>query len=516
MNSNNTPALIRSLVIYAVCIPLAVWIGYLLAAPADRVTFGYAGVLALIILTPILLRWHHFLLVASWNFTMTIFFLPGSPPVWLLMTAISLGISVLLRAVNSRARFLSAPAITWPLLFFFAVVLGTAHLTGGIGLHSLGGDVSGGKHYFTILFGILFYFALTAQQIPPKWLGFYICAYFLTGCTLAIGDLAGHLPSSMNILFALFPPSGYDMETAPGMMDFHARYNGLGRLGVAGFYFMLARYGVRGVLLGGKPWRWVVFGLFCAAIPFGGFRSFIIGCGLLFAIQFFLEGMHRTVAMPLFIMGGLVAATLIIPFADRLPYTFQRSLAFLPLKLNTAARMDAESSSDWRVEIWRDTYPKVPQYLLLGRGYALSKDQLAMAASRNFKYISTADEVDITGNYHSGPLSVLIPFGAWGTVALLWLWIAGFRVLYDNYRYGDPACRVINTYLFASFVCSIILFLFVFGAIENDVAAFAVLLGFSVSVNGGVRRRMPAPAPMVDKAAATPQVRPHFQPYFQR
>jgi hypothetical protein len=89
MNSNNVPAAIRSLIIYALCIPLAVWIGYLLAMPADRSTFSYGGILALLFLTPILLRWHHFFLIAGWNFGLTIFFLPGTPPVWLLLTAIS-------------------------------------------------------------------------------------------------------------------------------------------------------------------------------------------------------------------------------------------------------------------------------------------------------------------------------------------------------------------------------------------------------------------------------------------
>ena len=70
MNNNNAPALFRSLIIYGMCIPLAIWIGYLLAMPADRSTFGYAGILMLIFLTPILLRWHHFLLIAGWNFSM--------------------------------------------------------------------------------------------------------------------------------------------------------------------------------------------------------------------------------------------------------------------------------------------------------------------------------------------------------------------------------------------------------------------------------------------------------------
>ena len=91
MNNQNTPAILRTLVIYALCIPLAVWIGFLLAEPADKFTFGYGGILLLVFLTPILLRWHHFLLIAGWNLSMTIFFLPGTPPVWLLLTALSLG-----------------------------------------------------------------------------------------------------------------------------------------------------------------------------------------------------------------------------------------------------------------------------------------------------------------------------------------------------------------------------------------------------------------------------------------
>jgi hypothetical protein len=515
MNSNNTPAVVRSLIIYALCIPLAVWIGYLLAEPADKATFGYGGIVALLFLTPILLRWHHFFLIAGWNFAMVIFFLPGSPPVWLLLTALSLGISILHRTVNSRAHFISAPEITWPLLFFFAVVLMTAKLTGGIGLNALGNEVSGGKHYVTVLFGILGYFALTALPVPPKRVGLYIGLFFLAGCSNAIGDLAPYLPSKLYFLFALFPPNGFDIEGKPGMLDFFARYSGLGLLGQAGFLFMLSRYGVRGILLSGKPWRWFLFGIFFVTMFFGGYRSIVILCGLTFVFQFFMERIYQTKIMPFFVFAGLIGVTLLVLFANRLPYTFQRSLAFLPLKIDPVARMDAESSSDWRLEIWRDTYPQVPQYLLLGKGYALSKDALAMAANQNFKYLSSADEVAISGNYHSGPLSVLMIFGAWGAIALMWFWFASLRALYDNYRYGDATLKTINTFLFAYFIVKIIIFLIVFGGIENDLAGFAVLIGLSVSINGGIWRPAKAPLPAVNAPSFNP-ARPTFQPFYQR
>jgi hypothetical protein len=389
-------------------------------------------------------------------------------------------------------------------------------LTGGIGLHSFGSEVSGGKRYVTLLFGILGYFALTAMQIPPRRVGLYVSLFFLAGCSNAIGDLAAFVPPKLYIIFAFFPANGYDMEGKPGIIDFHARFAGVGFLGVAGFLFMISRYGVRGIFLSGKPWRWVLLGVFFATIFSGGFRSLVILCGLTFAIQFFMERIHRTNAMPVFFFAGLIIVTLLIPFASKLPFTFQRALAFLPLKIDQVARLDAESSSDWRLEIWRDTYPKVPQYLLLGKGCAISKDELAIASSQNFRYVSSTESVDISQNYHSGPLSVLMIFGAWGAIAVLWFWFASLRALYNNYRYGDPAFQTINSFLFAYFIAKVVLFLVVFGGIESDMASFTVLIGLSVSINCGIRRPAPATAPVLDRTSPGLQDRPRFQAFYQR
>ena len=370
MNSNNTPAILRSLIIYAMCVPLAIWIGFLLANPLDVSTFSYAGILTLILLAPIMLRWHHLLLAASWNLSMTIFFLPGRPPVWLLMVALSLGLSVLHRTINEKARFLSAPSITWPLVFFLVVIAFTARLTGGIGLHSLGNETAGGKNYFLLIFGILGYFALTAQRIPAGRAGLYVGLFFLSGLLTFISDLAPFVPHQLYFIFALFPTYGSDLGLMdPGKINFNARYSGTGWAGEAGFLFMLARYGPRGIFLEGRVWRMVLFAIFSILTFLGGFRSLILLCGAIFMIQFYLERMHKSRAFPIFLFAGLIGATLLIPFANKLPFTFQRSLAFLPLKLDPAPVRDAEASKEWRLGIWRDALPTVPQYLLLGKGY---------------------------------------------------------------------------------------------------------------------------------------------------
>ncbi len=155
----------------------------------------------------------------------------------------------------------------------------------------------------------------------------------------------------------------------------------------------------------------------------------------------------------------------------------QRSLAFLPLKIDPVARNDAEGSEEWRLQIWKDALPTVPQFLLLGKGYALSEDELTMASSQSFHYTSDIQSVDITGNYHSGPLSVVIYFGIWGVLAIFWFWIASVRALYLNYRYGEPGFRVINIFLLAYFVAKVFLFLIIFGSLYSDMFIFTSIIG---------------------------------------
>jgi hypothetical protein len=94
----------------------------------------------------------------------------------------------------------------------------------------------------------------------------------------------------------------------------------------------------------------------------------------------------------------------------------------------------------------------------------------------------------LAGDYHSGPLSVILPFGIWGVIAFVWFLFAATRVLHANYRYGDPSLRMINTFLLAIFVARVILFFLIVGALNSDMLVFCGWLGLSVSLNGGVCR----------------------------
>jgi hypothetical protein len=103
----------------------------------------------------------------------------------------------------------------------------------------------------------------------------------------------------------------------------------------------------------------------------------------------------------------------------------------------------------------------------------------------------------LAGDVHNGPLSVLIPFGLYGTLAFVWFLVAGLRVLHRNWKFGDPALRNVNTLLLAAFAAHVVLFVCVFGALQVDMAIFAGLLGLSVALNGAE----PEPAPAEQPAA---------------
>ena len=514
---NNAPAILRTFVIYAAIVPLAVIVGYMLTDPLDYTTFAYAGILGLVLVFPLLLKWHYPLLVFSINTSMIMFFMKGHPAFWLVMVVLSLGLSLLERALNSQKRFLHVPQITWPLICLLGVMVLTAKLTGGIGLRTFGSEVYGGKKYIFLVVSILSYFALTAQRIPPERANLYVALFLLGGITNFIGDLYIITPSFLDFIFWIFPPNSSFYGFNDVFVLGETRLGGFAVAASAFVFWLMARYGLRGIFLSGKLWRPVLFVMASMMIFLGGFRTLILAYMCTFGLLFFLEGLHRTRALLVFMLAGMLIAVAIVPLAPRLPFTFQRSLAFLPLNLSVEAKQGAESSSEWRVNMWKALLPQIPKYLLLGKGYVITAEDFEfMGTDTAFHSVDASQQgLALSGDYHSGPFSVVIPFGIWGVIAFLWFMLAGLRVVYCNYRYGDGSLRIVNTYLWASLLCLSFRFLFIVGALNSDMLMFASTIGFSVALNGGVCRPVPQPVqarqPMVHPAKILPRARPAFQ-----
>jgi hypothetical protein len=483
-------SLMRSLIVYCLSVPAAVFLGYMLATPMDVSSYMILGVVFCLIMAPLVLRHHHAWLIASWNMTTVVFFLPGRPQLWLLMSWLSLMIAFSHYILHRKEPFLHVASINRPLILLLVITVVIAKARGGLGLASMGADTFGGRRYFMIVTAILGYFAITSRQIPIDRVPFYIALYFVGAATEAIGDLAVFVNPAFYFVFLVFPVGSAGVKAIindPGLKESYTpRLAGVGVACTAFYYVMLSRNGVKNLLTWNRPLKTVIFLAFLGASMIGGFRSALIFFLMLFGILFYLEGLMRSRMLPVFLLLGIAAASIVIPFADHMPLTIQRSLSFLPIKVDPMVRVDAQASTEWRLGIWRNVVPQIPEYLLLGKGYSISAKDLAMSQINTMMGDNAAEGTEIVGDYHNGPLSVIIPLGLPGTLAFIWLLVVALRTLHRNYLYGNPALASINRFLLAYFIARLVLFLTIFGNFYSDLPGFLGLVGLGVSINGGV------------------------------
>jgi hypothetical protein len=499
----------RILIAYAVAVPLALMLGYMVATP-DLASIAGLGFVLFCLALPLVIKWHHALLIVCWNSAFMLGFLPGQPRLWLVVAGLAFAMAVV-NHVTGLKPFLRAPELTKPILFLLAVVVVTARLRGGLGSRVLGGSGYGGRGYIYLIGAIIGYFALTAQRIPigrsertVKW-------FFLSGITFALSNLIYLLGPAFYVLYNFVSSDFVGMQVAVDYgQNVVERFGALGPGATGLLCFVLARWGIRGTFEWDKPWRLLLLTAAIVAGLFSGFRSQIGFLGVLLVVQFMVEGLWKTAFLPLFMLLGLLILTPMLLFANKLPPAVQRSLAVflvvLPLDINPDVRAETWNSSQWRYEMWREVLPEVPKYLFLGKGYSIDPVDLYLTEQASQSgLLSNYETSIIAGDYHNGPLSVLMPFGLPGAIAVLWLLGAGVKVLYGNMRYGDARLRLINAVLLSYFLAQTIQFFFVVGAISSQLVAFMGILGLSVSFNGGVCRK---PAVARQTAPSSPLAAP--------
>jgi hypothetical protein len=522
----NNSALIRNLVIYAIVLPVALLLGYLAVGLGPDFSNGeilspsvmFTGITLSVLFFPLLLKWHHQLLFLSWQAAAVVFFLPGRPELWMFMALVSFTIVLVQRALSSESLLPQVPFVLWPLLFILAVVLITAYLTGGIHLGSLGSSSLGGRKYLYMIAGVIGYIAMTSYRISEKQTMFYVGAFFMATITNAAGDLVHFAGSWLQFILIVFPTqtgsSFLDTDT-PGFQTVGVfRDYGITVACMGVVFYILARFGLRNVLEKGIVKKLVTLAL-CVGCLLGGFRGALVLVSMTAFFMFWLQGLFRT-KYAMIAAAGLVLCLPLLPFADKLPDSIQRTLTIVPFaKVSVAAQMSAESTTEWRIQMWKNLLPQVPKYFWLGKGcIADTSDYVSTIIAQQQGQTGDAASQMMIGDYHNGPLSVIIPFGIWGMIGWIWFLAAALRALYLNYRFGQARLKIVNTFLLAHFIAKTVLFFLVFGGFETDLAIFAGIVALSICLNEGVASRASAPvsAPAFSQrrtfqAARVPQLR---------
>jgi hypothetical protein len=501
-NSN----LLRSIVTYSIILPLALWIGYELAQPLDRVSLVSFVVILGVISSPLLLKWHRPLLVLSWNLGAVVFFLPGRPDLWLVLAFVSLGIYIVQKTLVREFRFIHAPSLVAPLLFIVIVVFVTAKGTGGFGLQSLGSSTVGGRRYWDIFGAVAGFLAMLGLRIPPHKAMLYVGLFFLAAMATLIGNVVYNFVPQLYYILLLFPATQDFSVAATATV---ARFTGFALSFLAICWYLLARYGIVGMLGGRRTLRFALLLVALLISLGGGFRGNVVLICLTLTTLFFLERVWTTKYVGLFVIGATLVCALIVPFATKLPLPIQRSLSVLPIEVSPLARESAEGSSQWRIEMWQSVLPEIPKYFWFGRGLTLDAQEMDLedALSRSGQATTGYASFVAVSDFHNGPLSLIIPFGIWGVIGWLWFIGASFRALWLNRKYGEAHLQTANNFIFALFLAKTVFFFFVFGNFYTDLATFCPLVGLSMSLNYGIRK------PVVVKPVYRPIVlrrrRPH-------
>ena len=482
----------RSLLIFAFCIPLAILMGFMLSDPFVSKNMMVIGILGGLLLLPVAITFHHSALIWTSTMFMTAFFVKGQPPMWMLMALVSLAVAIISRPLSAvKPKPVWTRGMVASLAFLVIVMLITAKFRGGIGIRSFGGDVYGGRRYVFIIFAIIGFFALTMQTIPKKRIASDLRMFALGPATAALSNIAYMLGPAFYFLFLLFP---VDMALGQAAADLSPGFEGIKRvsgfgpasIGITGFCLM--RWGFTGVLSLHKPWRALIMLCALGLGVISGFRSHISFCILLMTIQFFAEGLHRTRYLAGFICGLTVVFSFIAVFSEKLPIPAQRALSFLPIRVDAHAKIDARNSNEWRLEMWEVLAKDIPKYFWLGKGYAIDPTDLFLANESIARGFADPNEFFIkAGDYHSGPFSLILPFGVWGVIAFAWILYCGIKILWNNMKYGDADLKKINVFLYSIFMARLVFFVVIFGAFEQDLWIFLATIGLSLCINGGVR-----------------------------
>ena len=506
-NAINIP---KTHLIMGLSLPLAVLLGYFVAEPMELGSMAVVVFVLSVLSTPLLIRWYYPLLVFGWNAAICPAFLPGQPALWAMLAYVGLLLAVLGRAVNPGARFVIESSITKSLLALAGVVVATGMLTGGFGLAMLRSSTYGGKNYFYFLAAVAGYFVLTSRRLPPHRAGLYVAFFFLSSLTYVLSDLAALAGARYDwsrwILIPAYEVRKATLESPLIGSESFVRFGELGLVGGTLNAYLLARFGVRGLLDLTRPWRLLLLLLALGMGLLSGFRSSVMVIGLTFAMTFYLEGLHRTRYLAALLGVVLLGSVVVLSQAEKLPPPVQRALTFLPGSFDYSVRENARSSSGWRVEMWKQLLPEVPSRLFRGKGWGIdSRDYFtAVDIGDAGNPLSSAM---LVANYHNGPLSILIPFGLYGAIAFLWFLGAGLRVLHRNWKLGDPALRRVNALLLAVFAAKAVLFLVFFGSLHSDMAVFTGTLGLGVALNGAGASLAQAERPATGVALETEYVK---------
>jgi hypothetical protein len=469
-----------------------VWLGVMLAIPAGIFFLSHPSVFLSI------------LLVVS------------SAKIWLPFLPLDLPIDILMRACLLAAVVAGAIirkdvqrglVVYRPLAYAFICLVFITIVRRGSGFYQLGGSLWGGKAYIILLVNLFFLLIIpgTLTMTRRGWaltLTFMLLAPVVVVCADALYVLSG---GRFFLLYWLFRPTSSVGLTA---FELGQQDSGVWRLQS----FSQLKFSWVAMLL--FPWLrrsppgWILAGLLVVLhllfTALSGFRAALAMIPVYLATYLWLafpRRRKRLVALGLAMLcAGLVGAYTLVP---HLPTPAQRALSWLPgIEVNARVSMDADHSSNWRLDLWSLIWHReVPKHWLTGKGLAYHPAHLVDQSEVQVDYWVELHNFVVLGEYHNGPLSLLVCFGIWGLLLMVALFIAAWRRCLAQARreWGDPYLRNFHLVCFSLYAVGVLAFLFIYGDLQYSLQNLLTLVV--------IMELLVRSDPLLSKPPVDPQVR---------
>ncbi len=477
---------VSKIIILVVGLMLAVVLGSMLVTDQVDALLWVAGATVMIVCISLGRRiWLLIPFMAALNIQLR---LPGQPSTLLLAQLLVLAFCTLLflmRKLPFKLAFTELEFWIFALTAFVAQV----YMRNPVGVNIFGGATVGGKAYaiygLTLATGLL----LAGLRVPPSDLKWYLRLSILGGLmNLFISVVGKFIPGIAYITGAGFEDNRDGGDANMGKVEDPGAATRVG---------FLSGYGTNAALwistfisplqaLVRPLWLLLLLSAILASM-LGGFRNGVIGVGVTLLMGIAYRSGFPSLIMSIILGLGAVALLAVVNLIHPLPPNIQRSLTFLPGTWEERYRRDAEGSTEWRIEIWKEALltERWIKNKWIGDGLGFSATELA--AQMNDRKGARAgisgfeghrESVLANGDYHSGPVSTIRVIGYLGLIFFL---LAQIRVAVHAHR-QIMRCRGTEWYPLALFIgipliSGPLFFVFVFGDFKSNSASFLLSAG---------------------------------------
>lgn len=477
---------IKGIIVLATALVLAVWLGLSVVTNQEQTIINVIGVAILIFCFSLGPRiW---LLIPFTSALAIGLRIPGQPDALLLGQLLLIAFTIpqfLLRKLPFQLKWTEIEI--WMLVLTLLIV--QVYLRNPVGVNIFGADTVGGKGY--ALYGIAAFSSLIlcGLRVPPpdlKWmLRLTIAGGVMNFIISVIGTIVPAVGFYTGMTYTRADEPNHDSLAQPIDTGMATRIAFLGNLG-KNLALWISSF-ISPLMAIVRPlWLLLMMTSLIAALM-SGFRNNFMAVALTLVIGVcYRNGIKGFISILILSTAGLALIAL-INLAVPLPPNIQRSLTFLPGTWEERYIDDAEGSTEWRIEIWKEALltDRWIQNKWLGDGLGFSAAELQAQANQR-KEARTGvsglgahvENVLISGDYHSGPVSTVRVVGYLGLILFV---IAQIR-LAINTHHLIKRCKGTQWYpitllsgiptIYAPFF-----FIFIFGDFKTNAAVFLLSCG---------------------------------------